>query len=174
MTNEEDTRDVARRFLMTTGAKALVLSDKGQDKGLILQGQDQEQEAKAEMLLEERTKAFKRAMHISPGVLVQKRGRNGKERSCFVKYEKLHKSGGSGGFGRMNAAFGITWRSQNFGLHKIFDVSALTHVPDPTNGGSNDGFVKLINDKRVLFLKFPPEVHPYFLHHLQSCPVETG
>jgi len=47
---------------------------------------EEEKDAKNEMLLEENTKAFKRSMNLSPGVLVQKRARNGSTRHLELKF----------------------------------------------------------------------------------------
>jgi hypothetical protein len=161
-------RELAQRFLLTMGAKALILVDKGQSKEHVLQGLDEELDAKAEMLLEENTKSFKRKMHLFPGVLATKRGRNGTERKVHVRYTKLVGTNQGNGESNGHGDFCITWVSSFFGIRKTFDISTLTSAPDATNEGVEDGFVKLSNRSRELRLKFSADTHPYFLHHLIS------
>lgn len=153
--------ELAQRYLITIGAKALILEEKGTSKEQNLEGQAQELLAKQEMLLEEDTKRFKRCMHLDAGVLVNKRGRNGSTRAVHIRYVRYAN-------GSHNGAFGITWKSSRMGLKKIFDVSQLTSAPDMTNGGKEDGFVRLQNSSRSLQLKFEFESQRLFLHHLKS------
>jgi len=149
---------LAERYLFTIGAKALVLADKGQLREEMLASLEEEKDAKNEMLLEENTKAFKRSMNLSPGVLVQKRARNGSTRGVYLRYHKEPHANG----------FGISWQSTR-GFPKSFDLSMLVRGGvDVTNGGANDGFVRLQNPTRHLELKFPPAVQAAFLHHMQS------
>jgi hypothetical protein len=149
--------ELALRYLFTTGAKALVLMDKGQSKEMLLNTLNEEMEAKKEMQLEEQTKAFKCSMHLPPGVLVKKRGRNGVERNVYIMYQKDSSAPG----------FGIAWQSVR-GFKKYFDMSGMTHCVDVTNDGANDGFIRLENSSRYLELKFSKEIEPAFLHYLQS------
>jgi len=150
-------RRQAETYLFTIGAKALVLADKGQEREVLLRSLDEEKEAKNEMQLEENTKAFKRSMNLHPGVLVQKRGRNGSTRDVCIRYHK-----------DLNVAgFGIAWQSAR-GFTKSFDLSQLAKEVDVTNGGANDGFIRLENHSRHLELKFPPLVQAAFVHHMES------
>ena len=150
---------LAESYLFTIGAKALVLADKGQEREVILHSLDEEKDAKNEMLLEESTKAFKRCMNVSPGILVQKRARNGSTRDVYIRYHKEHKELSAAGFG-------IAWQS-NLGFTKSFDLSMVQAV-DVTNGGAHDGFIRLENPTRHLELKFAPAVRAAFLHHMAS------
>jgi hypothetical protein len=154
----------AHTFLLTVGAKALVLAEKGQDQAIVLRSLDEELAIKQEMLLEEQTKAFKRDMHLSPGIRVVKCGRNGSEREVFIRYAKPDASA---------AGFCITWKSTRLGRAKYFDLSSLRGVDvlggdDGTRGPNRAEYVQLQNHDRTLLLKFQAHDRPAFLHHIKS------
>jgi hypothetical protein len=149
----------AQRFLSTMGAKALILCTKNQSNEEILKGLEEELLAKQEMQIEEDTKKFKRAMHLSPGVLVKKIGRSGATREVYIRYVKSDS----------NHSFGIIWKSSRMGFKKVFDVSQLTCPPVVTD----DGYVRILNSKRDLHLKLDPDSQRLFLHHLRSLSLQT-
>jgi hypothetical protein len=157
-------RHRAHTFLLTVGAKALVLAEKGQEQAIVLRSLDEELAIKQEMLLEEQTKAFKRDMHLSPGIRVLKRGRNGSEREVFIRYAKPEATA---------VGFCITWKSTRLGRAKYFDLSSLRGVEvfggDDGNGEPNCAdYVQLQNHDRRLLLKFQVHDRPAFLHHIKS------
>ena len=157
-TENRSKRQLALTYLHTMGAKALILADKGQERDIVFNSLDEELAAKQEMLLEEKTKTFKRDMHIHPGILVTKRGRNGTERDVYIRYVKSNTN---------VLGFGITWNSTRLGRVKYFDLSSLRKVEVGSESPFVD-YVQLENQDRKLQLKFQAHDMPAFLHHAKS------
>ena len=145
-------RAKALAFLMTVGAKALVVSEKKSKEEALLSS-DEESAAKSEMKLEADTRLFKRDMSLPPGVPVLKMGENGKCRRCFIQFAVL-KSG----------AYGIAWKSAIIGSTKTFDLSSVVDMKTTSSNktmnssssasAGETGEVILENSEKKVHFKF--------------------
>lgn len=147
-------RSRALSYLMTVGAKALVLATT-KDQALVYRGLDEELAARRDMILEEQARHLRRKLSGKPGVEVYKRARNGEIRKIDIKIRNL------------NGADCIQWRSKSFPYRKrsfVLDSSMEAHYisNDAKLGSSASGrpsvqdmpYVRIKSDGRDLDLAF--------------------
>lgn len=148
-------KERAKAFLITVGAKALVMSEKKESNAdKIKQSIYEEQLAKNEMVLEADTRLLKREMSLPPGLQVVKCG--DKDRKINIQFTVLS-----------SGTYGIVYRSAFWGTAKEFDLSSLKE-PEPVEGAAAD--VKLDNGRKVMQLRFSSEhqkdVFLYAISHI--------
>ncbi len=142
-------KERAMAFLFTVGAKALVISEKkGIDTDKIRQSIQEEQEAKAEMILEADTRLLKREMSLPPGLQVVKLGKGNNSRTIHIQFAVLP-----------TGTYGITYKSAFWGTTIEFDLSTLLEPGDtdsvPAEQAVTD--VTLDNGTKRIMLRFSSE-----------------
>ena len=129
----------ALAFLMTVGAKALVLAEVGSGSvSSIQESFDEEEAIKRKMIAEESLRQFQTSFCDKPGIAAMKVGRNGKSRCVELRFKDKDKE------------YQIVWKStlkfqKSF---KLDDQSKVEMVKTPVS------LLKLQNFNRTLELQF--------------------
>jgi hypothetical protein len=101
-------RSQALSFLLTVGAKAIVLASTTQDRMVIFRGLDEELAVKEAMMREEEVRKLRRRLAGKEGVPVSKRARNGVVRKLNIRTRHY------------NAVGCLQWRSNSFPYRKKY------------------------------------------------------
>ena len=113
-------RSQALSYLLTVGAKAIVLASTTQDRMVIFRGLDQELAVKESMMREEEVRKLRRRLSDKQGVPVSKRARNGVVRKLDLRVR--HYNGASCLQWR---AHSFPWGKKYFPLDTVIDVVIL-------------------------------------------------
>jgi len=110
-------RSQALSFLLTVGAKAIVLASTTQDRAVIFRGLDQELAVKEAMMREEEVRKIRRRLADKLGVSVSKRARNGVVRRLNIRTRHY------------NGVSCVQWRSDTFPYRKkYFPLDSIIDV----------------------------------------------